>query len=174
MDTKDFEYFNEGVSMEGQCVAVLTNEVTGKKRVYEGKNIITTKGNRWYAARGAIEASAFAVVVMRVGLNSTAASAGDADVLTSIQGSGYASITAGYPKSSDADTDNTGRGSNIVTWAVTFAAASMSMTGIREVALTDSYASPANNINRALFAAAFDKTTSDTLKIFINHTFQGV
>jgi hypothetical protein len=75
---------------------------------------------------------------------------------------------------SDTDTNNTGRGSNIVTWRATFSAATFSQTGIREVALCDSTANPTQALSRALFAAAFDKTLTDTLTVYVNHSFLGV
>jgi hypothetical protein len=154
-------------------LAVLENRRTGKKRRIWGKNILTTKGNQYYAAAGAAEASAFTLTALRLGINSTAPSAGDADVLTSFASCGQA-LDVDYPMTSDTDTDNTSAASNVVTWRATWGTADASQAGIVEVAVADSYANPSNIINRALFTAAFDKTSSDTLKIFVNHTFSGV
>lgn len=169
----DAEFFKKHMSSRFNVLGVLRNEKTGKKSYHWGKNIVTTEGNQYYAAAGANEGSAFTVTAIRLGITSTAASAGDQDVLTSFTSCGH-TMDATYPMTSDDDTDNTGAGSAIVTWRATWSAAEASQVGIIEVAVADSIVTPANIVNRAIFAAAFDKTASDTLKVFINHTFAGV
>lgn len=171
MDT-DFEFFKQQ-SRRGNCLAVLENLNTGKKKYIWGSNIITLKGNRWYATRAMAEASNFAVIALRLGINSTAVSNTDSDVGTSFTSCGL-SIDTGYPLTSDADTDNTGRGSTVNTWRVTYATTDVSQIGIIELVLADSKTAPTNILNRAKFAAAFDKTAADTLKVFVNHTMLGV
>ena len=165
--------FFDAVGVGGTMQAVLINEKTGEVRRYFGKNIVTNSGNRWYAARGALAASGFQVLGMKIGIGSTAVTSTDTDVQTSFA-SCFHSLDAGYPLLSDTDTDNTSAASNVVCWRVTYSAAGgPSQVGIREVILCDASA-VTGLINHALFAAAFDKTTSDTLKIFINHTFTSI
>lgn len=168
----DFEFFKEK-SKFGNCLAVLINEKTGKKEYIWGSNIVSLKGNRWYATRAAAEASNFQVIALRLGINSTAVSNTDSDVGTSFTSCGL-SIDTGYPMTSDADTDNTGRGSTVNTWRVTYATTDVSQAGIIELVLADSKTAPTNILNRAKFAAAFDKTSADTLKVFVNHQMLGV
>lgn len=154
------------------CIAILTNEATGEKRVIPGHNIVTNKGNLWYTQRAVLSASAFLPAGIKLGIGSTAVAATDTDVQTSFT-SCYKALTAGYPTLSDADTDNTGKGSNVATWEATFATTDVSQVGIRELVVCDASA-VTGILNHALFAAAFDKTYSDTLKIFVNHTFTGI
>lgn len=172
----DSNFFTETDDKKMNIVAVLCNSKTGEKTYLKGKNIVTTKGNRWYATRGALEASNFAVNFLKLGIGSVAVSAGDNDVYTSML-SGMKSIDAGYPMTSDTDADNTGRGSAVVSWRVTFNTTDISQVGIRELALgsADGLSVALNHaLNHALFAAAFDKTANDTLKVFVNHALTGV
>lgn len=168
-------FFDEQVSVKGTVVAVLIG-ADGQKKWTKGFNIVTTKGNLWYAARGALSASGFQVLGMKLGASTaTAGSAGDLDIVGTSFTSCFHSLDTGYPMLSDTDTDNTGAGSNVVCWRATWSAAGgPSQTSICEVALCSVSASPGALLNRALFAASFDKTTSDTLKVFVNHTFTGV
>lgn len=165
-------FFDE-IGVQGRITAVLIDGKTGNKQYFHGSNIVTNSGNRWYAARGALAASGFQVLGMKIGLGSTAVTSTDTDIQTSFA-SCFHSLDAGYPLLSDTDTDNTGALSNTVCWRVTYSAAGgPSQVGIREVILCDASA-VTGLINHALFAAAFDKTTSDTLKIFVNHQFTSV
>lgn len=169
----DFRFFEEAQRRGYNCLAVVTNEKTGAKQLIPGRNIVLSpKGNRWYATRAAGEASNFQVVGMKLGLGSGAVSYVDTDVSISFT-SCYKALDGTYPQTSDADTDNTGRGSMVVTFRVTFNTTDISQVGIRELALVDASV-VTNALNHALFAAAFDKTYNDTLKVFVNHTMQGV
>jgi hypothetical protein len=175
-DTDSRSFFNQQERPSKMNVlAVLTDEKTGKKKWIHGANIVTVFGNRFYALAPTGNSASIATPLgIMLGIGSTAVSNTDSVIMTSFA-SCFGSLTAGYPKNSDADVDNTGSGSNIVTWAVTFVAAGISQVGIRELCLCSvSNVTPNTILNRALFSAAFDKTTSDTLKVFINHTMLGV
>ena len=163
------------VGIEGTVVAVLT-KANGEKRTYVGKNIVTTKGNVWYAARGALAASGFTISGIKLGQSTAVAgSIADIDIVGASMASCFRNIDAGYPMLSDTDTDNTGAGSTVVCWRATWSAGiTTSFYSVCECALASASVAANTIINRALFAASFDKATTDTLKVFINHTFLGV
>lgn len=176
MKTKEEKgFFEERLAVRGTVVAVLIG-ADGKKKWTKGLNIVTTKGNVWYAARGALAASGFQILGMKLGLSTAVAgSIADVDIVGTSFASCWHSIDAGYPLLSDTDADNTGAGSTVVCWRATWSAAGgPSQTSICEVALCSASVAVNTIINRALFSASFDKTTSDTLKVFVNHTFLGV
>ena len=79
----DFQYFQQYQRAGYNVLAVLENAETGEKRLIPGRNIVTTKGNKWYAQRGANSVSGFAITGLKLGIGSTAVSAGDLDIQTS-------------------------------------------------------------------------------------------
>ena len=85
-------------------------------------------------------------------------------------------IDANYPKTNDGDGDNTGAGTDIVTWRTSWATSDFNQTGIIGGCIHVGGASPANatKVLTHYTITSFDKTASDTLKIFVNHTFTGV
>jgi hypothetical protein len=48
------------------------------------------------------------------------------------------------------------------------------VSGIIEGAIVDDRTTPTAALTHFLFAASFNKTSSDTLKVFVNHTMNGV
>lgn len=161
-----------GIMKECNVVAVL-GHADGSEEYIPGSNIVTDEGDKYYAS-GAIGTPAWAVAGMRLGTGVTAPGKANTDVVTFLAGSGKA-VDAGYPKVSDDDTDNAANaGVKVVTWRVSYGTAEANGTGIAELALVDNITTPTKALNRALFTAAFDKTSSDTLKVFVNHTFAGV
>lgn len=154
-------------------VAVLENVETGKKRYIPGANIVTNDGDIYYAEEGAGEATSDTVVGFRLGNNPAAVNKADTDVTAFLAGTGK-NTDGGYPTTGDADGDNTGAGVDIVTWRVSYTIAEANQDGIEEGAVVDNIAAPTMALTHWVFAAAFDKTAADTLKIFVNHTFTGV
>lgn len=166
-------------------VAVLTNVKTGKKRVFKGSNLVTDHGDRWYATEAAYRATAnpvyFAVAGMRLGERGGVApdAPAKADVkvedvgCTLVVGSGKA-IDANYPMEDDGDGDNTGAGVDIVTWRVSYTTGEANDTDICSLDISDNLVTPTKAICVANFGTEFDKTNSDTLKVFVNHTMNGV
>jgi hypothetical protein len=169
-------FFSDGrrVEITGNVIAMLEDINTGRKRFYHGSNLVGISGNKYYAYK-MVGGSLFLVNGMRLGTASVVVSAADIDVTTSINSAGAKlSIDATYPMQSDTDTNNSGRGSNVVTWRVTFSAATFSQVGVRELALVDAPLAPTQALTHALFAAAFDKTLTDTLTVYVNHTITGI
>jgi hypothetical protein len=153
-------------------VAMLKDEKTGKVRYVPGANVVTNDGDQYYA-EAAVGSPSWAVAGMRLGTGATAPSKTDTDVTTFLAGSGKA-IDGTYPKTNDDDSDNTGAGIDVVTWRVSYGTGEANGSGIQELAVTDSSSTPTKALTHALFAASFSKTSSDTLKVFVNHTFNGV
>lgn len=152
--------------------AILRNVRTGVERVILGSNIITNDGDQYYA-EGTVGAPSWSVAGMRMGTGATAPAKTDTDVTTFLAGSGKAT-KATYPKTADADADNTGAGVDIVTWTHEYATTEGNGNNIAEGAIVNNIATPTKALTHFLFAATFNKTASDTLKVIVNHTFNGV
>ena len=91
-------------------------------------------------------------------------------------------ITANYPIHSDADLDNSGGASDQVTWAYSWTkgdfkthGTTKDLTGgvIVDRATNATPAATAKLLCHFNFASPFEKTANDTLKVFVNHTFEG-
>lgn len=171
------------ISMWTNIEAILTHGDGSVERFY-AKNIVTNQGDRYYAATavGTLHTSMNtadfkATGYLRLGTSLTAAAKADVDVGSAIT-SGSQALDAGYPKVSDPDANNTGSGSQIVSWRFTFGTAVGNATGISEAAITGGatgYAGAAAGtaLTRFLFASSFTKTSSDTLTVFVNHEMRG-
>ena len=103
------------------CV-VKTNTKTGEKSWHYGKNIVTNDGDLYYAQQ-AVETgtptSDFGGSNGRMELRTGSATPAKGDVFTQVATPIPTSIqemTSGYPKVNDSDSDNTGAGTDIVTW----------------------------------------------------------
>jgi len=92
--------------------------------------------------------------------------------------------TVNYPRFADSDGDNTGSSANdddIVTWSYYWLINSFnteSENDIRGGCIVDragnaTAASGAKLLTQFEFASPFEKTSSDTLKVFVNHKFEG-
>lgn len=171
------------IAMFTNVSAVLTHE-DGSKDIYYGKNIVTDQGDRYYASTivGTLAhlnttADFRGTGYMRLGTSLTAATKSDTDVGSFIA-NGSVALDSTYPKVSDTDSDNTGAGADIVTWRFTFGTGIGNANSISEAAITGGatgYAGGAAGtaLTRFLFASTFNKTSSDTLKVFVNHEMRG-
>ena len=143
-------------------------------------NIITDAGDLYYAQRGAAETptNAFGILELTTGREVAAAPAkgdnrGNYDTLV-IAGTQKA-FDATYPKTNDGDADNTGAGTDVTTYLVSYTKADFNATGITHGILTNVTPGAAEPIMTGFqFAASFNKTADDTLKVFVNHTANGV
>lgn len=143
-----------------------------------GLNLVTNEGDVYYSARGAEEASppddfSAAAAGLRHGSASTTPGKTDIDVTTFLAGTGLP-IDATYPVRNDGDADNTGAGADVTTWRFSYGTSDGNATGIAEGAIVDDRTTPTAALTHFLYTASFDKTSSDTLKVFVNHTFTGV
>jgi len=176
---------NEKMKIKGTIVAVLTNEKTGEKRTFVTHNIVTNAGDLFYAERGVNTAvptnftdgaGAFdGIMELYNGASAAPAKGNDRSDLAGLVTGSDQAMDSGYPKVNDLDADNTGAGTDIVTYLVSYAKGDANGTGIADVIITN----PSPGASEALlmhaeFSASFDKTSNDTLKVFINHQMNGV
>lgn len=167
----------ESVRLAGAVLAVLEDVETGELRYIKGHNIVSNDGDAYYAqmATGDTPDDDFDAAGggLRLGSDNSAPAKGDTDLNTLLAGTQH-TLDAGYDTTNDGDSDNTGAGIDIVTWRYSYTTDEGNVTGIVEGAIVDDRTTPTAALTHFTFAAAFDKTSSDTLKIFVNHTFTGV
>lgn len=151
------------------------------------KNIVTNDGDAYYARQGANEAHAanedFGDTTARFEMGTTAfttlkaSNFGNWDVAgTSKIAGSRLGFTGTYPKTNDTgDADNTGDAIDAVSYAINYTATSWSDTTV-ETGCIHENASPATTTKllTGWSFTQFSKTTSDTLKVFVNHTMNGV
>lgn len=180
------------LTLSGTVLAILRCEELGAELVVPGLNIVTNAGDLYYAQRGALLTTGTPISPVPTNFTDTngvpdmimelyngASAAPDktndrGDLVTLVTGSDQA-MDAGYPKVNDNDTDNTGAAVDTVSYRVSYATGDANATGIADVILTN----PTPGASEALlmhaeFGAPFDKTSSDTLKVFVNHNLLGV
>lgn len=146
-------------------------------------NLVTNDGEIFYAKQGAGETPSanedFATGYFD--MSTTAYTEAETDTYNEYDVSGTGSIsgsiqafTSGYPKTNDTgDADNTGDGTDVVSYAVNYSAAAWNDTDIEQGAIHDN-ATPvtASKILCVFSFTSFAKTSSDTLKVFVNHAFE--
>lgn len=146
-------------------------------------NLVTDDGEIYYAKKGAGETPAtnenFLSGRFEMGTTAYTEAEGDTfsqfDVSTTskISGSRQA-FTSGYPKTDDTgDTDNTGDATDAVSYAVNYSAAAWNDTDVEQGCIHDN-ATPesATKLLSVFSFTSFAKTSSDTLKVFVNHQFE--
>lgn len=175
-DTLGFDQM-EMAAVSGHVTAILRNEVTGLLRVYQTHNIITDAGDVYYAqsAAGETPTNAFDTLWLGTANASTPGKASDSDDITYIASSAKL-VKATYPLTNDADADNTGDGPDVVTWTFEYAAGDFNNAAITDGMIgVGAHAAAEPALTHFEFSGgAFEKTASDTLKVIINHTFNGV
>lgn len=156
-------------------IAILSDEGKDTRLIIPGKNIVTNDGDVYYAQKSAGDSVTddFTAGGMRLGTSSSAVAKSDTDV-TTFGTDGDIAASGGYPKANDGDGDNTGAGTDIVTWRFSYGTGDGNISGIQEGAITDSLSSPTAALTHFLFSGSFSKTSSNTLIVFVNHRFNGV
>ena len=152
------------------------------KRIVHGKNLITDDGDLYYAQQAAGESPTndFSSANGRQELgNGTQGTPNKTNTYSALIGPVTASrkiIDATYPKTNDGDSDNTGSGTDIVTWLTSWTKADFNSVGLSGGVVHNAAGSPAAGSVLLTYwtITAFDKTADDTLKVFINHEFRGV
>jgi|TARA_R110000824_G_scaffold6766_12_gene31263 hypothetical protein len=162
-------------------VCIVRESINGDKTWYYAKNIVTNDGDLFYAQQsvGETPTSDFDGSSGRMELRTGSVTPAKADTYTSVTTPVTASrkvVDSTYPKTNDSDSDNTGAGTDIVTWRTSWTTSDFSASAIIGGCIHVGAASPASSTKLLTHFSitSFDKTTSDTLKIFVNHTFNGV
>ncbi len=173
------------VPIHQNVLAVLESEELGK-RLISAANLVVDTGDIWYAQRAASEATTnvFTTGYLSSVTWTTITKAIDTDDLANITlaaGTGEKTVTATYPKTNDADADNTGAGVDIVSHLFSYTKTdfndpSVAAGAISSAAVTSWGGSAGEDpiMTGYDFASVFDKTANDTLKVFVNHTMNGV
>lgn len=146
------------------------------KMLIPAANIVTNDGDRYYAQRMAAESPTNTFRTQYVGTSGTPTKSSNYSTFSAgiIAGSAK-TTTAGYPKTDDTDTDNTGAGTDIVTHLAEWAKADFTGTSITIGIITNATPGASEPLLTGYsFAASFDKTSNDTLKVFVNHEALGV
>jgi hypothetical protein len=159
-------------------VVVVLKRADGEKKIwkYEDINIVTNEGDRYYAQRAAGETPTnnFNTMYLGNGTQPTWTKTSNYGTLTGAISGSAKTVASGYPKTNDTDPDNTGGGVDVVTWKFSWAKADFSATGINQAVISISGASSTSPILTGFNMTPFDKTSNDTLTIFVNHSFEGV
>ena len=166
--------FRERIGM----VVVLTNELTGKKRIIEGiPNIVTTAGDKYYAemACGQAPTLVFADIslctagptpVVKASAWNDFTVYGDVDAVRA--------HPATYPLCPDVDPDNTGAGAAVISWKFEWTAADGPFVAIQWCFIAEAGADAGHAILQGYkWTAAWDKDIATSAKIFVNHTLLG-
>jgi hypothetical protein len=162
------------VPIKANIIAILRQRGVEDPLLFVGANTVTNDGDIYYAERGtaATPTTDFSNTTagLRLGSSSAAVAKTDTDVTTFITGANTA-VDSTYPKVSDGDADNTGSGTDIASWRYQYAAGAFSAQ-VKEGAIVDNDGTPTKALTHFTITA-FTKTTSDTLKFFVNHQFNG-
>jgi hypothetical protein len=170
-------------------VLILKDARTGRvERVVEAHNLVTTDGAQYYAERGAAQTPLHTFNLGRFALASSYHQTESASVARTLNDfvfstlSGIKTFDSGYPKTNDTDTDNTGAGVRVVTYRRTYATTQANFTikalGVCKAGFSTNPAANATlrkilNYLTLSVAEQITKTSSQTLKAFINHSFSG-
>ena len=170
---------------------VVTHE-DGSKDWWYGSNLVTNDGDIYYAKKAAGETpasnenfGASACVLQNPSSANTIAKTDTYGSVTNpiVSSGAVRGLTATYPKTADSDSDNTGASADAISYRFDWAtnqintASGNPITGgaIYDVGQT-SPVSGTKILTHWNFTspATFHKTSTDTLKLFVNHTFNGV
>ena len=172
---------NDNVCVVKQELDDLHTTVLNKEWMYT-HNLVTDDGDIYYALKGANETPAadedFGDAAAGQALRTSAATPAKGDTYTDVTGVVVATEKihdATYPQTVDPDADNTGDGVDVVTYRTSWTTGDFNDTGIVGGIIFDDLASPtaATKLLNHYTITSFDKTSNDTLKIFINHTMDG-
>ena len=146
-------------------------------------NLVTNDGEIYYAKMGAGETPSTDENFEngRFEMGTTAYTEAEGDDFENFDVSGSSKIsgsrqvfTSGYPKTNDTgDSDNTGDAVDAVSYAVNYSASAWNDANVEQGCIHDK-SSPvsATKLLSVFSFTSFAKTSSDTLKVFVNHAFE--
>lgn len=165
-------------------VVVVLQRADGTKETHESKNIVTDAGDLFYAQRGVSTlptnftdgAGAFdGIMELYNGASGAPAKGNNRSNLAGLVTGSAKAMDSTYPKVNDGDTDNTGAGTDVVSYRVSYLTSEANAANIADVIITNPSPGASEAVlMHAEFAAVFTKTSSDTLKVFVNHQMNGV
>lgn len=184
-----------GFTIEGRVCAILRDGYGVTQDVFETKNTVTDNGDLFYSYMASYCVAPSTTVVpdnlftdnatpslfdgvmeLYSGVTVAPSKSADRSGLTNgtVAPSSEKAMDSGYPKRNDTDTDNTGKGTDVITYKVSYTTAQANATGIDDVVITNP--SPGASENLLMWAdglGSFTKTSSDTLVVYVNHTMNG-
>lgn len=172
-----FKKKNKGidtVGWKGIIVCVLDGP-KGKRR-FVTENIITSAGDIYYAQKGAGETPTNNFTNLYLGSTASPSpgKASNFGSITLISGTNKAP-EVGYPKTNDTDPDNGYGGVNVVTRKYAYGKADFVAASITEGIIATATALGTDPVLcHFAFTTPFEKTSNDTLTIFVNHKSEGV
>ena len=157
-------------------VLAIVQDKYGKiKSIVKGTNIVGNVGDIYYAEMGCSEGPTNAFANCFLGTSVVAESKDDDWSDLTFIASSEKAPTATYPMTDDQDADNSGKAVDSITYKYEWTAGDFNDAAIGCGAIAVAAASGTDPIlTRWKFAAAFPKTASDTLKLYVNHNMLGV
>ncbi len=173
------------IPIHENVLAILDSAELGKRLITAG-NLVGDFGDIFYAQSAAGEAvtNNFNTGYLSSVTWTVIAKDIDSDDLANITlatGTGEKTVEATYPKTNDGDADNTGAGTDIVTHLFSYTKGDFDdpsvAAGAISLAANVTWGGSGGNdpvMTGYDFASVFEKTANDTLKVFVNHTMNGV
>ena len=178
-------------------ICVVLKKDNGSKHWFYGSNIVTNDGDIYYAKRacgetpatdenfGAVASGAGATCILNNPSSADTLAKTDAyqHVLSPIVTSGaQKDASSNYPKTNDGDSDNTGAGTDVVTYKFEWTTSQIdtssgnAITGGCIIDKNSTLGTGKKILTHWNFAspASFHKTSTDTLTLYVNHTMNGV
>jgi len=144
------------------------------KLLIPGSNIVTDPGDLFYAGLMAGESPTNTFTTHELGSAGTPNKTNNRSSYTPIASTEKLQA-ATYPKTNDGDADNTGAGTDIRTTLASYAKGDFASAGITHGWVTNPTPGASEELLTGYaFAATFEKTANDTLKVFVNHEALGV
>lgn len=166
-------WFPGGVVVpRGHNVLAVLRTVDGT-RLIPATNIVTDAGDLWYAQKGCNESVTNVFGIHEMQSAGTPGKGSNRSNFTAI-GSSQKAHKATYPKRNDTDADNTGAGTDVVTFCAEYNKADFSGNVTHGIITNTTPGASEPILTGYAFANSFNKTTDDTLKVFVNHTMNGV
>lgn len=171
----NLQKLREILGIEADAFVVLTNHKTGEIRIISGRNLVTDEGDKFYAQRACAETPTndFASLYLATAGPGTPGKTDNYSAFTVAGGSEKAK-SAGYPKTNDDDSDNTGSGVDVVSWKFEYTTGDGPFTGITHSFVSMAGAGGTDPIlNSYEWGELWGKDSSTSVKVFANHIING-
>ncbi len=166
----EFDFF---ARKHNNVLAILRKQC-GEALIIPASNIVTDTGDVWYAESACGETPTNAFNYHEMQSAGTPAKGADRSAFTAIASTSKVETTL-YPKSNDDDTDNTGAATDVVTHQASYATSDFNHAAITHGIISNTAMGASEPILTGYaFSASFEKTATDTLKVIVNHTMNGV